>query len=279
MNYITPRRKKIVYNRWQSIVFQVSILEKVVANVNKINCLKEDHLVVYRELKKEELLRKIVIFKDLSLDSLQVIEKRIQTYEFKKGTRIIAEDEVARGVYFIHTGTVKLTKQDENGNEIIVCMKQKGDAFAEACLFTNKAECYPATATMLEDGKILFLDKLELEKELANYPELALQMVRYMSDGLREMTSQLRDVALLDVYAKTVKMLERLGRKFNTDGRRWDIEIPLTVQEFATVVGTTRESVSRVFSKLRKDELIDLKSRKIVILDWCKLCTVMHKEY
>ncbi|WP_042354440.1 Crp/Fnr family transcriptional regulator [Bacillus rubiinfantis] len=233
----------------------------------------------YQVLDKQELIRKIVIFKDLSPNALHFIEKRMQTLDVKKGEVIITEDEVAKGVYFVYSGVVKLTKQDENGNEVIVCMKQKGDAFAEACLFTNQTECYPATATMLEAGKLLFLDKNDLEQDLAAYPELALQMVRYMSDALREMTGQLRDVALLDVYAKTVKTLERLGRKFNAESKRWGIEIPLTVQEFATVVGTTRESVSRVFSKLRKDNLIEIKSRKVVILDWCRLCTLMHRDY
>jgi CRP/FNR family transcriptional regulator, cyclic AMP receptor protein len=253
--------------------------EEVVGKVSQSECIKDLHLSVYQEGKHIDLLRKIVIFKDLSPNSLQVIEKRIQTFTFKKGTRIISEDEIARGVYFVRLGAVKLTKQDENGNEIIVCVKQKGDVFAEAGLFTQKTAKYPATATMLQDGEILFLDKLELEKDLYNEPELAMQMIRYMSDSLREMTSQLRDVALLDVYAKTVKTLERLGEKFNTERGRWDIEIPLTVQEFATVVGTTRESVSRVFSKLKKEGIIDLKSRKIVILDWCGLCTLLHREY
>jgi CRP/FNR family transcriptional regulator, cyclic AMP receptor protein len=242
-------------------------------------CVKDPHLALYQEGKHIDFLRKIVIFKDLSSKSLQVIEKRIQSFSLKKGTRIISEDDVARGVYFVRTGAVKLTKQDENGNDIIVCVKQNGDVFAEASLFTKKTAKYPATATMLQDGEILFLDKLELEKDLYNDPELAMQMIRYMSDGLREMTAQLRDVALLDVYAKTVKTLERLGEKFNTGRARWDIEIPLTVQEFATLVGTTRESVSRVFSKLKKEGLIDLKSRKIIILDWCSLCTLLHKEY
>ncbi|WML41713.1 Crp/Fnr family transcriptional regulator [Neobacillus sp. OS1-2] len=247
--------------------------------MNPADCLNDPHFSVYKGGKHADLLRKIVIFKDLSDKSLRVIEKRIKTFTFKKGKQMIAEDEAANGVYFVVSGAVKLTKQDENGNEIIVCIKQKGDIFAEACLFTRKTEFYPATATMLEDGEILFLDKHELEQDLYNYPELAMQLISYMSDTLREMTSQLRDVALLDVYAKTVKTLERLGNKFNTGQNRWEIEIPLTVQEFATVVGTTRESVSRVFSKLKKDGIIDMKSRKIIIRDWCSLCTLLHKEY
>jgi CRP/FNR family transcriptional regulator len=244
----------------------------------RVDCLKDPYLTVVHNVKTEELLRKIDIFKDLSAQSLKVVEKRIQSFLYKKGTQIMTENDVARGVFFIHSGAVKLTKQDENGNEVIVCIKQKGDIFAEACLFTKREECYPATATMLQDGRLLFLDKHELERDLYENPELSIQMIRYMSDNLREMTSTLRDVALLDVYAKTIKQLERLGKKFNTGVNRWNIEIPLTVQEFATVVGTTRESVSRVFSTLKKQEMIELKSRKIIILDWCRFCTLLHPE-
>jgi len=246
--------------------------------MNRVECLKDPHLAVFHEVKTEELLRKIVIFKDLSQKSMQVVEKRIQSFLFKKGVQVISENDVARGVFLVHSGTVKLTKQDENGNEVIVCIKQKGDIFAEACLFTNREERYPATATMIEDGRLLFLDKGGLERDLYENPELSIQMIRYMSDNLREMTSTLRDVALLDVYAKTIKQLERLGKKFNTGVNRWNIEIPLTVQEFATVVGTTRESVSRVFSTLKKQDMIELKSRKIIILDWCRFCTLLHQE-
>jgi CRP/FNR family transcriptional regulator, cyclic AMP receptor protein len=117
--------------------------------LNRVDYLEDPHLAVYQEGVQAELLRKIVIFKDLSQKSLSIIAKSIQTLVLKKGELIITEADVATGVYFVHSGAVKLTKQDENGNEIIVCVKQKGDVFAEACLFTKKAECYPATATML----------------------------------------------------------------------------------------------------------------------------------
>lgn len=247
--------------------------------MSRVTCVKEPNLAVYQEINEEAMLRKIAIFKDLTPKSLQVIENRIQSFELKKGERIISEYEEARGVFFVHSGAVKLTKEDENGNEIIVCVKQQGDIFAEACLFTRKTEYNPATATMLDNGKLFFLDKQELEKDISENPELAMQMISYMSEVLRDMTSQLRDTALLDVYAKTVRTLERMGRKFNGEGKRWGIEIPLTVQEFATIVGTTRESVSRVFSKLKKEDMIELRSRKIIILDWCRFCTLMHRDF
>jgi CRP/FNR family transcriptional regulator, cyclic AMP receptor protein len=230
----------------------------------------------------EPLIRKVGIFKNLPGNVLSGVMKRIQLLKYKKGQRIILEETEAHGVFFVFSGSVKLTKQDANGNEMIVCIKKKGEIFAEACLFNQQSTCYPATASMLSDGEIAFLNKKELEFELIQQPELAIQMIRYMSEQLQEFTSTLRDIALLDVYTKTIKSLERLAMKFKSeDGGfvRYNIEIPLNVQEFATVVGVSRESVSRVFSKLRKDGFIELRERKIVIVDWCLFCTLIKPGY
>ncbi|WP_257148406.1 hypothetical protein [Bacillus sp. AFS073361] len=65
----------------------------------QVDCLKEPNLAIYQQVAQMDLLRKIVIFKDLSEKSLAIIEKRIQTLELKKGERIISEAEVAKGVY------------------------------------------------------------------------------------------------------------------------------------------------------------------------------------
>ncbi|HYK74806.1 MAG TPA: Crp/Fnr family transcriptional regulator [Pseudoneobacillus sp.] len=240
----------------------------------------DPHLSIIPFAEVEPFMRKVEIFKHLPTNVLAEIVKRTQKTEYKKGQRIIVEETEAEGVFFITAGSVKLTKQNEHGNEIIVCIKKKGDIFAEACLFNQKNTCYPATAAMLEDGEIVFLNKRDLENELLCQPELAIQMIRYMSEQLQEFTSTLRDIALLDVYAKTVRTLEKLAEKFRGDPfNRYNIEIPLNVQEFATVVGVSRESISRVFSKLKKDGLIDLRERKIIILDWCMFCALISPGY
>ncbi|WP_230495024.1 Crp/Fnr family transcriptional regulator [Pseudoneobacillus rhizosphaerae] len=238
------------------------------------------HLSIIAFSEIEPLIRKVEIFKHLPSTVLSGVARRIQMIKYKKGQRIILEETEAEGVFFVFSGSVKLTKQDEQGNEMIVCIKKKGEIFAEACLFNQVSTMYPATAVMLAEGELAFLNKRDLEEELLRQPELAIQMIRYMSEGLQELTSTLRDIALLDVYTKTVKSLERLGLKFKSEGFvRYNIEIPLNVQEFATVVGVSRESVSRVFSKLKKDGFIDLRERKIVILDWCLFCSLIKPGY
>ncbi|KON86044.1 MULTISPECIES: Crp/Fnr family transcriptional regulator [Bacillales] len=235
---------------------------------------KQDHRPLI-----DEFLGKIEIFKELPSESIQLIDKRIIKKAYLKGERIMSEYEVAKGVYFVHSGIVKLTKQDEDGNELIVCIKKKGEIFAEANLFNQTGQTYPATGTMVQDGEIYFLNTDDLEQELLYSPEMAVQIIRYMSESLRDMTSILRDIALLDVYTKTVRTLERLAEKFGANHcNRMHLELPITVQEFSTLVGTSRESVSRVFSRLKKEGIIEITGRKIVIVDWCKFCSLYHQR-
>lgn len=227
----------------------------------------------------EEFLGQIEVFKNLPKQSVQLIDKRIVKKAYKKGEQIISEYEEAQGVFFVYSGIVKLTKQDEHGNEIITCIKKKGEIFAEACLFNAEGMCYPATATMIQEGEVYFLNTDDLEQELALSPEMSVQIIRYMSEQLRDMTSILRDIALLDVYMKTIRTLERLAEKFGANRcNKMYIELPITVQEFSTLVGTSRESVSRVFSKLKKDGIIEIKGKTIVITDWCKFCSLFHQK-
>ncbi|MCS0789127.1 Crp/Fnr family transcriptional regulator [Cytobacillus firmus] len=235
---------------------------------------KQDHRPLI-----DEFLGKIEIFKELPSESIQLIDKRIIKKAYLKSERIMSEYDVAKGVYFVHSGIVKLTKQDEHGNELIVCIKKKGEIFAEANLFNQTGQTYPATGTMVQDGEIYFLNTDDLEQELLYSPEMAVQIIRYMSESLRDMTSILRDIALLDVYSKTVRTLERLAEKFGANHcNRMHLELPITVQEFSTLVGTSRESVSRVFSRLKKEGIIEITGRKIVIVDWCKFCSLYHQR-
>lgn len=221
----------------------------------------------------EEFLGKIDLFRGLPPSTIRLVDKRIKKFSYKKGEQIMSEFEEAKGVYFVESGIVKLTKQDEHGNELIVCIKKEGEVFAEACLFNEEKLNYPASGTMIKEGEVYFLNTEDLEQELIMSPEMAVQMIRYMSSSLRDFTTIMRDIALLDVYAKTMKTLVRLADRFGAKRcNQMHIEIPMTVQEFSTLVGTSRESVSRVFSRLKKDGLIDTKDKQIIILDWCKFC-------
>lgn len=223
-----------------------------------------------------EFIKQIPIFKDLPNFSMELIIKKIKKLSFKKGEMIFSEMDEAKGVFFVKKGVVKLSKGDSTGKEVVVCIKKTGDLFAEACLFTEPGTCYPATAHMFIDGEVLFLKTEDLEEGLMIHPELGVEIVRYMSVQLRNLTTIVRDIALLDVYSKTISTLARLARDFGDKDQQncVNINLQITIQEFANIIGTTRESVSRVFSKLKHDHIIEIHNKKIVICDWCKFCSI-----
>lgn len=95
---------------------------------------KQDHRPLINEF-----LGKIEIFKELPIESLERIDNRIIKKAYLKGERIMSEYEVAKGVYFVHSGIVKLTKQDEHGNELIVCIKKKGEILLKPTSLTRRA--------------------------------------------------------------------------------------------------------------------------------------------
>ena len=130
-----------------------------------------------------EFLEKIDILKDLPIEAVRMIDKRIIKKSFKKGDQVISEFEKARGVFFVLSGIVKLSKQDEQGNEMTICIKKSGGIFAEACLFNRSSINYPATGRMLQEGEIYFLKSEDLEAELEKSPEMAVQIIEYMKIG------------------------------------------------------------------------------------------------
>jgi len=223
-------------------------------------------------------IKQISFFKDLPTFSIDLIIKKIKSYTYKKGAIIFTEEDAAIGIFFVKSGIVKISNGDSSGREVVVCIKKSGDLFAESCLFTEPGTCYPSTAYMFSGGEVLFLKTSDLEEVILLHPELGVEIIRYMSGQLRNLTSIVRDIALLDVYSKTVSTLARLANDFGEENINNCVQIDLhiTIQEFANIIGSTRESVSRVFSRLKTEHVIEIKGKKIIICDWRKFCSIYN---
>lgn len=220
-----------------------------------------------------EFLKGIIFFKDLPDHIISALSLKVKTAAYKKGEYIFHESDEAKAIFFVKSGIVKIKKINPQGKELIVCIKRAGDIFAEASLFCEPGSIYPGTAQTLSDAEVAFLLTSDLEEVISINPELSIEMIRFMGTQLRSFTSILRDIALLDVYGKTVKTIERLAREFGsktTSGVK--IELPLSIQELSNIIGSTRESVSRVLSKLKEQDLVTIDEKNIIINNWCDFC-------
>lgn len=216
-----------------------------------------------------QFLKGIPFLKDLPDHVIRDLSTKIKAVTYKKGEFIYHETDLAKAVFFIKSGLVKIKKINHEGKEFVFSIKRAGNIFAETSLFTDKSTTYSGTAQAAEKTEVLFILASDFEEIISMNPSLSVEVIRLMGKQLRFSTSILRDVATLDIYSKTVKTIERLAREFGTKTNdEVKIEVPLTIQDLANIIGSTRESVSRVVSKLKKQDIVTVDERTIIINNW-----------
>ncbi|SDZ74720.1 CRP/FNR family transcriptional regulator, anaerobic regulatory protein [Thalassobacillus cyri] len=193
-----------------------------------------------------------------SVDHVQKIEKN--RFLFQEG-------EDADQMFIIQSGRIQISKISPDGRELSLRICQKGDIIGELTLFTDDAT-YLLNAKVMEDAEVAVIKKDYLERELLTNTELAFEFMKWMSEHFRKTQTKFRDLVL---HGKKGALYSTLIRLTNSYGvKRPDdilIDIVLTNQELANFCGTSRESVNRMLSDLKRKEVLEMEKNKIVVKD------------
>lgn len=215
---------------------------------------------------KYDYLRQISIFSELKDEHLKKIHDISLPRKYGKGRIIIMEGEPGEAFFYVKSGLIKISKLSSDGREHILHILNEGHIFAEVTLFNKTV--YPATAEVLEEAEIGMIKNEDLEKVIMQNPELSLQLIKYLNKRLVEAHMKIRNLALYDTYGRTaqalMKLAEDYGRK-STKGIELDLNI--SRQELANIVGTTRETVIRALTAFKKEHSIDIDKNTITIID------------
>lgn len=211
-----------------------------------------------------DYLKQISIFSQLNEEFLKKIDNISIMRNYSKGRIIIMEGEPGEAFFYIKSGLVKISKVSSDGREHILHILNDGHVFAEVTLFASTF--YPATAEVLEDAQIGMIKNSDLEKLIVENPQLSLELIKYLNKRLVEAQNKVRNLALYDTFGRTaqalVKLAEDYGKK-TTEGIELDLNI--SRQELANIVGTTRETVIRVLAAFKKEKSIELDKSSIII--------------
>ena len=219
-----------------------------------------------------EYLGKIPLFKDLSHEELMDVSKLAKVRNYKKNMIIFLEGEPGEAIYFIISGKVKIYMMTEDGREQILHILQQGNVFAEVVLIDRGV--YPASAEVIESGQIGMLMNDDLENYLKTNPDFTLKVLRLVSKRLRLAQIQVRDLALKDTYGRLASMLLMLAKDHGEEiPEGIKIDLPLGRQELASLIGTTRETVTRILGDFKKGKCIELDKQIITIINEEKLKT------
>lgn len=164
--------------------------------------------------------------------------------------------EAGSKIYFILSGGVRVSTLSHQGQEIIFDVLVTGDFFGEMSLFDDKPRT--GTVTTLVPTTLFMLGKNEFLDSLEKCPAISIRLIRTLVSRLRMMDSFIEDVIFLDAAERIAKRVIALARLFGRPGENDEVRIDLKVsqQELANLVGITRESVNKQFREWEKSGVI-----------------------
>lgn len=216
---------------------------------------------------EKQLLRKVNLFSDLDEKLLDLLLEVIEVKTFKKNKTIFFEGDPGTALFFIKSGKVKISNISETGREVIVHILGTGDIFAEVTLFQKNA-VYPATAEVIEDAVIGMIRNNNLERLVLENPQMALELIRALTNKIMTIQERIKHLGANDAVERTIQVLLALSEGHgNKTQRGIELCVNISRQDLAAFVGTTRETISRILSKLSHAGLVDISSKNIVISD------------
>jgi CRP-like cAMP-binding protein len=204
------------------------------------------------------------LFKKLTEEEFGRLNYEKSCSLYKKGTVLYQEGNRLTGFFCITKGIVKILKTGMDGKEQIIRFAKKGEIIAYRSLLSQEVAC--TTAEVIEEAVLCHIPYQTLLFLIKNNWQFSHHMLQIVCRELREANDFITDIAQKTVRERLAEVLLLLKENFELDSHK-NLQITLTREELANMVGTATESVIRLLADFRQDNLIELSGRKIKILD------------
>jgi CRP/FNR family transcriptional regulator, polysaccharide utilization system transcription regulator len=204
------------------------------------------------------------IFKYLTPEEVTIINFEKDFRQYKRGDILYQEGNRISGFYCINSGIIKVFKTGFDGKEQIIRFAKKGDIIAYRSVLSNELAC--TSAKVIEDCSVCFIPSEILISFIKINSNFALELIKLACHELGEANSFITDIAQKTVRERLAEILLFLVSDFGLDDEQF-LNISLTREELANIVGTATESVIRLLSEFKSDKLVELNGRKIKILN------------
>lgn len=204
------------------------------------------------------------LFRHLTVEETQTLnyEKDFRTY--RRGDILYQEGSRISGFFCINSGIIKIYKTGFDGKEQIIRFAKKGDFIAYRSVLSNELAC--TSAKVIEDSQVCFIPAEILVQLTKDNSAFALELLKLACHELGEANSFITDIAQKTVRERLAEILLLLIHDFGVDENKF-LNISLTREELANIVGTATESVIRLLSEFKSDRMVELSGRKIRILN------------
>ncbi|MCD1258725.1 Crp/Fnr family transcriptional regulator [Paenibacillus athensensis] len=213
-----------------------------------------------------QLLQNVPIFQVLPEEDLFAIAPLFTEKKVKKNSILFLEGDPGEEFYLIKSGVVKIYRLDD-AKEIILALFREGDFFGEMSLI-HEGLTRSATAETMEMCVLYSLKRSSFVQYMEKSPKLCLKLLESTMQRLRKANEQIYDLTFLGVRSRILKSIIRLSEQYGVPSKNGLlIDVKLTHQQLANIVGTVRESVTKVLQELQDEGSIVIDKKKITLID------------
>jgi CRP/FNR family transcriptional regulator, cyclic AMP receptor protein len=192
------------------------------------------------------------------------LEQEAVTTMYPTGAVLFAEGQVPRGIFVVRRGRVKLSICGSDGRTLILRIVEPGSPLGVAAVVSARE--YEATAETQEPSEISFLRQSDLLRLMRVHGELALWVTQHISQDYAFTCREIRDLILSDSATEKLARLLVGWLDQNSDSKHpSQMKLALTHEEIGQMIGTSRETVSRLFAGFKKQRLIQQSGSTLVI--------------
>ena len=198
------------------------------------------------------------LFQDLAARDLDELERSPAMSRCNRGRVFFTPGETGEVLFILKSGRVNLYRMTPEGKKLVIATIEPGTVFGEMSLIGQGM--FDSFAEAAEDCTLCVMSRVDVERLLREHPAVSVRLLELLARRLQETQERLADVAYKSVPARIATTLLRLSG----DG---EAPVRLSHQDIAEMVGTYRETATRILNELRADGLIELKRMQIVVRD------------
>ena len=214
--------------------------------------------------KESSYFKQVSIFADLPEEDIRALTPVAKRRTFRSGEVIFHRDDPGQVLYMIKEGKVKICIISPDGQDVSLTVFGKGEVFGEFALLDGLPRS--ADAVALEKVECYTLQRSDFQNAILKNPKIAILVMEALIKRLRNTDQMVEDLIFLDVYGRVAKKLLELADAHGVkvdDGVR--IDVRLTQQELASMVGASRESVNKVLGYFTDKNFISTDKHRITL--------------
>ncbi|HTE33097.1 MAG TPA: Crp/Fnr family transcriptional regulator [Chryseolinea sp.] len=215
------------------------------------------------------------IFTDLPANDFELLTAHKSEQVYKKGEVVFREGAYPSGIFYIVDGKVKKYKADKDGKEQIIYVANTGELLGYHAILSE--DRYPDSAAVLEESVIAFIPKEDFLDTIHQSDIFTRRLLKTLSHEFAVLANSITMYAQKSVRERLAVQLIVIREKYKVNFEPgMPVEINMSRDDLASIVGTARENVVRMLSEFKEAGIIETKGRKIIVQDVGKLIQIAN---